>query len=315
MEPRHLTESQARALWERAARLQAEAAARELGAADDGGAPTPDDDGPIAPGYGIEVVRRAAEEAGIAREFVDRALLEMGTDGEARAVDRWADRLLGEGPRVARVERVLRGSPHGVYDALRRVFPQPQFGLTLSGTRGGPPLEGGTLLFDVPGMNAAGTSTPTGPIFDIRYWADIKQIHVRLESLAGDPPSTRLVISAPLAHSRRTHFWAGTAFSAVVGGLAALAGGAVAAAALPATALAVAGTAGVAGIGGLAGMGRMSRPLFRSSMRKGVRGMERLLDAVEVDLQTDGAFTPAPRPLPPGAGSGGSPDLLGQLGL
>ena len=64
-----MTEEEARRLWERAAELQAEADPRGQLSESDGEVPT----NTSSPGYAVDVVRQAALDAGIDREFVDKA--------------------------------------------------------------------------------------------------------------------------------------------------------------------------------------------------------------------------------------------------
>lgn len=321
MDDPKLTEDQARALWERAARLQAEAAARELAA------PATDESSKKQEGasgdYSVEVVRRAAEEAGIAREFVDRALEERTFEGEAPgAVDRWADRLLGDGPRVSRVSGVVEASVEEAFESLRRVLPNAPFGLSLSGTRGGAPLEGGTLVFEVPYYGSAGgVVQSSGPVIDIRHWADLKEIFVRLVSVPveeGAKPRTEIQVWASTAHARRTNFWVGGMAAAVAAAAAGAAGffltGGLLELATASEVLIQLGAGTASGLTGLLGAARGWRPVYRYGQKKGQGGMQRIIDAVRVDLQTGGGFSPAPAPRQVGGGDTLS-GVLNDLGL
>lgn len=321
MDDPKLTEDEARALWERAARLQAEAAARELAA------PSTDEpstsDRSRAGDYSVEVVRRAAEEAGIAREFVDRALEERSFEGDASgAVDRWADAMLGEGPRVSRVTGVVEGSVEEVFESLRRVLPNAPFGFSLSGTRNGAPLDGGTLVFEVPYYGTSGSvGQPSGPVMDIRHWADLKEVFVRLVPVKveeGEDPRTEIQVWASTAYARRVNFWVGGLGAGFVGAAAGLAGflvtgGLVDMAAATELALQL-GAGAASGLTGLWGAVRGWRPIYRYGQKKGQGGMQRIIDAVRVDLQTGGGFTPAPAPRQIGGGDTLS-GMLNDLGL
>ena len=323
MDDPRLTEDEARALWERAARLQAEAAARELAA------PRPESDSdPEEPegrgDYSVEVVRRAAEEAGIAREFVDRALEERALSGEASGpVDRWADRLLGDGPRVSRTTSVLEGSVQEVFESLRRVMPNPPFGFTLSGTRDGPPPEGGTLVFEVPYYYGTTGSMGqiSGPVMDIRHWADLKEVFVRLvpvEVGEAEAPRTEMQVWASTAYARRVNFWVGGGAAAFAGAAAGIAGFLVSGGLLDLAAasevLVQLGAGAASGVTGLLGAARGWRPVYRYGQKKGQEGMQRIIDAVRVDLHTGGGFSPAQAPRQIGGGDGLS-SMLSDLGL
>ncbi len=320
MDDPKLTEDQARALWERAARLQAEASARELSAPATDASSTQDENKPGD--YSVEVVRRAAEEAGIAREFVDRALEERTFEGEANGVvDRWADRMLGDGPPVSRVTGVVEGSVQEVFDSLRRVLPNVPFGFNLSGTRGGSPLEGGTLVFEVPYYSAGTAGQASGPVMDIRHWADLKEIFVRLISEhvgEGEKPRTEIQVWASTAHARRANFWVGGVAAAFAGAAAGAAGflltGGLLELAAASEVLIQLGAGAASGLTGLLGAARGWRPVYRYGQKKGQGGMQRIVDAVRVDLQTGGGFSPAPASRHVGGGDPLS-GMLDDLGL
>ena len=312
MTDRNLSEDQARALWERAARLQAEAAAQDM-------APVAPEAEPAAVGdYTLDVVRKAATEAGIGAEFVEQALQEFAPAGEMpRKSDEWADRLLGDEVRMVRVSRVIDKPLAEVFEAMRRVLPNSPFGLSLTGITGGDPLEGGIMSFEVPnatGMGGSGAATSKA-IFGIRHWADIPEVRFRIRPIHdGDKPErTEIECSASLSHARRMNFWAGVSVSGVLGVLTAAIGGAVAAATLGPAAIALkVGVVGGFGLGGYAGSRRAWRPVYRYGQNKGREGIERLLDAIVVDMQTGGAFTPR---IEPRQEASSPQKLLKDLGL
>lgn len=295
---RQLSEAEARALWERAARLQAEAATRRLptgeAPAEDDGAGSPDT------GLSLETVRRAAIEAGIEPGFVDDALVELDEAGPVRRSDAWADAYLGDtDDRTARVTRVIEAPVDAVYKGLQRVAPRPPFGLELRKIDGAHALEGGTLVFEVPySMTNAGTMSTSGPQMDIRHWADFRELRVQLRSLdvaEGESPRTEVEVTASRAHARRVNFWAGQSIGGAVGAVAAAFGGLIAGnvigAAGAAEALAVLGGGGVTGLGTWFGLSRWWKSVYRYGQRKGEGGLARLLEAIEIDVKTDGAFS------------------------
>lgn len=300
MPDRKLTEAQARALWERAARLHAEASAREPapGDAREGSADSIDEtDGSD---YTVDVVVRSAVEAGIPAEYVERALSEIGqADMNRGKVDEWAESYLGDDTPVLSVRRTIQAPADEIYAAMQRVLPNAPFGLTLAGTDGRPPLEGGTLRFDVPySLSGLGGSSPHQAMMDLRHWADIKEIRIRLVPDASNGDVTEVEIWAPLGNTRRMNFWVGNSAGGVLGGLMGIIGGAVASAVLdPVTASQVAtvfAVAGTSAVGTFSTSRLWWRPLYALALRRGRRGMERLLDAIVVDLQTGGAFTRRP---------------------
>ncbi|NNF26423.1 MAG: hypothetical protein HKN73_04265 [Gemmatimonadetes bacterium] len=315
MPDRKLSEAQARALWERAARLHAEASDRELAPGDAEGAGGDGIDEAQGSEYAVDVVVRSAVEAGIPIEYVERALSEIGqADLDRGKVDQWAESYLGDDTPVLSVRRTIQARPEEVYAAMQRVLPNSPFGLTLAGTDGRPPLEGGTLRFDVPYvLSGFGGSSPHQAMKDIRHWADIKEVRIRLVPGSSDPEVTEVEIWAPLSNTRRVNFWAGIAAGGVLGALFGIIGGAVAAAIVdPVTArqLAAVFTTGATAVGTFSTSRFWWRPMYGIALRRGRRGMERLLDALAVDLQTEGAFT---RRVEPGEGGGSDRGGLDQL--
>lgn len=294
MPDRRLTEAQARALWERAARLHAEASANELAPSGPAGGAADSIDEAEGSDYTVDVVVRSAVEAGIPAEFVERALAEIGqVDLDRGKVDEWAESYTGDDSPVLAVRRTIQAPRDKVYAAMQRVLPNAPFGLTLAGTDGRPPLEGGTLRFDVPyALSGFGGSPPHQAIKDLRHWADIKEIRIRLIPGGAD---TEVEVWAPLGNTRRVNYWVGNAAGGILGGVFGLIGAGVAAAIVdPVTVVQLAtvfGVAGTSAIGTFSTSRFWWRPLYRLALNKGRRGMERLLDAIVVDLQTEGAFT------------------------
>ena len=213
------------AVWQRAARLQAEAArlmedrSRQLaaGAVADEGAPA---DG----GFRVGDVRAAAVEAGIAPEFVALALAEASSpdaDGPASPRgDALAGRLLGTDLRSLEVVRAIAAPPAQVYAAMKRVLPATPFFLILSDTVGDP-LGGGVMVFDVPGMT---TMMGMGGFAYNAYAVDVKHLRFVLRH-AGD--GCELSVAADLRRSvRRNGVMAMISGGLGVGGGAAMGGAA-----------------------------------------------------------------------------------------
>jgi len=301
---RYISPEEADAVWQRAARLQAEAArlmedrSRQLaaGAVADEGASA---DG----GFRVGDVRAAAVEAGIAPEFVALALAESSSpdaDGPASPRgDALAGRLLGTDLRSLEVVRAIAGSPAQVYEAMKRVLPAAPFLLTLSDSVGDP-MGGGVMVFDVPGITATGVS---GFAYNA-YAVDVKHLRFVLRR-APVGTGCELSVGADLRRSvRRNGVVALVSGGLGVGGGAAL-GGAAGLGFLALGALAVLpAAAGAAALGavGAFGYGR----LYRWYVKKLVADLEKLLRAVDVNARTDGAFA---APVVPG--TPGSPAAMG----
>lgn len=297
-----LSEAEAARLWHRAAELQAEAArrleerSREL-------APRSDrSDAASGDGYALTHVRAAAVEAGISAEFVDYAVAELRNErrlAEKRpdAVDRAADRLLGNPPHSAEVSRVISASPERVFQAMQRVFPADPYRLILRDTQGGDLLQGGVLVFEVPAWT--GSEGTTHLSYQARSWANIRQIYVTLTPLDTEPESCEVTIRTPLRHSRRVNFWASAAASGFAGGGAALGGAALGLAAAGAIGIApVLGAALAAltatGLGSVVGGGvaLAYRPLYRYALGRGISALENLLAALDVGIRTGWTVQP-----------------------
>ncbi len=297
---RELTEEEARRLWERAAELQAEAAPGEQ--LSDGDNDVPADT--ASPGYGVDVVRQAALDAGIDPEFVDKALVEVRTEAESGLLDRWADRFLKDAPKWLTVRRTLDISPEETYASLQRVFPNSPYEFNLIGTRGASPLEGGRLIFEVPnqvGFATHGNST----VYDIRHYADILEIEVSLRAVGENGTQTELEITAQLVRSRRVAFLAAQVVGGVASGVGFLIAGFITSGLLGPATVPVLVLAAAGGGGGSLGAGRAFRWLFGWALRRAEKAFKRLIGAIAVDVRTGGAFAPRGDrgALPPGTGS------------
>ena len=224
-----LSAEQAQAVWLRAAQLQMEAASRiearsrkeMLPDAPAGAAPTS--------GYRLADVTAAAAEVGIGDEFVALALAELPSSSAsagAPVLSDWEDRAatvaLGSSQRSVSVSRVIRAAPARVLEALGRIAPGHPFSMRFVETQGGHPLDGGILLFDVPGFLSGTLVSPQGvSMFGYRMeQIELRRVQVRLHALAGDG-GTEVVIYGDLrpgvrANCRFSRWWTGG--SGVIGG-------------------------------------------------------------------------------------------------
>ncbi|MEJ7811038.1 MAG: serine/threonine-protein kinase [Gemmatimonadaceae bacterium] len=309
-----LTEGEAAALWRRAAQLQAEAAQRleqrvrqpELLPSRTG--PTP------AEGYRLRDVEAAAVEAGISHQFVALALAEMpGADGRAVAPgelpdwqERAATRVLGSSERSLSVSRVIRAAPRRVLQAVGRVLQGYAFNLALRDTVGGHPLDGGILVFDIPGMT--GTEGTGYRWTYTRYACYAKQVRVALHPIASDPGACEVVMYVDLRSSARINWKVSASMTGGFGGL-----GAAFGAAFGAKALALAGAAialPAVGLGAVVAGGTVLgyAAMYRWGVRATAREFDRALRAVEADVRSEELFGSQPaHPLPPPRRDGGMP--------
>ena len=190
-----ISEEEARALWHRAAELQAEAA-RRLEERSRQLAPRghPSDTAEVE-GYRLADVRAAAEEAGISPEFVDHALAEARNrtlvEGAQARPSAMAARFLGQPPLTLEISRVIHAPAEEVYGAMQRILPKDPFRLSLIEQHGADPLDGGVLVFKVPAYLA--TLGDQSFAYEMA-WIDLKQLLFSLRRLDTDPPATELTV-------------------------------------------------------------------------------------------------------------------------
>lgn len=306
-----LSAEEARALWERAMELQLEAARRREGA-EDGQALALQD--AAAAGFRLEDVTEAAREAGISPEYMEMALAEQEVTRKRQAWKRGkkgaaARRLLAPQDTAIEVSRIIRREPSAVLRAMQRILPQNPYGLILEDTRGDDPLNGGTLIFKVPSMQAYAA----GATFSMDMaWGTVTHLLFSLrpvEARGEESPSTEVVIRAPLMEHDWQSYWLGLTMSGTLGFLGGGAG--------LATGLALAGAAGLgplalaavalpsllgAGGGGALGVWG-TRSVHRSGIRKSREAVESLLQVLDTNTRTGGGF-----PIPRGNGGSGGPD-------
>lgn len=307
-----LSAEQAQAVWLRAAQLQMEAASRIearsrkelLPDGPEGGVPTS--------GYRLADVAAAAAEVGIGGEFVALALAELPSSSISATPpvlsdfeDRAATVALGSSQRSVSVSRVIRAAPARVLEALGRIAPGHPYGMRFLEAQGGHPLDGGILLFDVPGFLSGTVVSPQGvSMFGYRMeQIELRRVQVRLHALAGDG-GTEISIYGDLrpgvrANWRFSRWWTGGA-GAIGGGLAGAwaAGAGVATGAL--LALPIAGGVIAAGLLGFASY----RYMFGDALRKAIKELDGLLIAIDSDLRTVDVFGVAPPRSFPNARSG-----------
>jgi hypothetical protein len=296
-----LSDEEARRLWQRAAELQADASrvleerSKDLARREDGD----DQDG-----YSVEHVRQAAVEAGISSEFVELALEER-TEGVGGEPTRFQRVILGKERAPLLARRTYEHPAAEVFAAMQRVL--PALALNLVDTRGGDPLEGGWMHFE---LRSSGFNQTDKITFDLYQWADVRELHVRLVSLGDE--RCEVTIRAPMDYARKLTSRVFAAIAPVGGGLlAAISGGVLAAvtgglalAPLAGSLMLAAGTVGAFGagtVGSLAGL----RRLAKSGSRKGQSALERILASFETDVRTGGAFR-----ISGGPPQGGSPPSL-----
>lgn len=262
-----LTDEQARALWRRAAELQA-AAER---ASSQQKALQPVDQGELS----IEQVTAAAEGAGIDPEFVRIAVAERGLpDADALRHDdwrgRWLQRLMRE-PHVIEEERVIQATPAAVLSAFRSVAAAPSYQLMPERVVGEDPARDAVLVYRITKTDSFGSTL------------DFADARVLLVTIRPHERGAVLRLRVPLFRRGVNLFMTGLFATIFGGGGAGLAGGI--AGTLGATALAFAApvAAGVAA-GGAVGVVAF-RGIYRAVDRSARGVLRQLLNAVAVEAE------------------------------
>lgn len=307
---RLLREDQAALVWQRAAQLQAEAAARlerEARKQRSGGfaALTPEAEEPHpasgAPtsAYRLQDVEAAAIEAGISQRFVALALSELPKDpalpvepDEGGARERVGRALLGKIERSLSVSRIIRAPARDVLRSLGRTFQGQDFRLTLKDQIGPHPLDGGILVFKLPEFDSKGSYN--GAFRWLRYGSYAKELRVTLRALDHDPSATEVTAFADLRPGIGSNILTYAGMSAGVTSGVGLGGG-VAAAKLMDVAGAMMGLP--IALTALAGIGvsvAASRAFYRWGLRAALTEIEELLAGIESDLRTTDVFEIAP---------------------
>ena len=290
-----ISEEEARALWRRAAKLQAEAAhrleerSRQL---------APSDPAEVD-GYRLADVRAAAKDAGISPEFVDHALVESRNralvEGVQERPSAMAARFLGQPPLTVEVSQVIHAPAEEVYAAMQRILPGHQWRLSLVDHHGTDPIDGGVLVFKVPDYSHNSADPP------FAAWAGFKQLLFSLRRLDTHPPTTELTVRVSLINGHKLNLWVGGGASGVLASLSGVAGAAVGGAV--GVALGIGGlVAGAAGFlaGGLA-VGWLAmlgwRGVYRYELRRAEKAIRNLIGSIALDIETGGDFS-SPKPLP-----------------
>ena len=307
--PDRLDETQAAAIWRRAAQLQADALHRleetklSLRRAGEPGSDPAD----VTGGYRLTDVAEAAAEAGISRQYVAMALAELprGAQTPVAAMgvsEDEATRYLGTDVRSVGVTVEVPAPPARTLQALGIVLPQSPYELQLRTTVGGHPLDGGVLVFDLPKKSLYAASA--GQQINI-YWMGTHhqllahQVQVTLRPAPGGGPGapehTSVTMTADLRPGVRKNILASKWAAGLLGGGGGFATGAILSkGAAVAASLAVLGPAIAAGaaVVGLSLWGY--RKLYSSTVAKAEREMRQSLEAVASALRSAEVFGTLP---------------------
>lgn len=258
---KRIPEQTARAIWRRAAQLQAEAEHRLEERA--GRIPSrTGTDQEAVDGLRPEDVRAAAEEAGISPEFVQIALAEAAASkAPTTPMGEWdvmgAKVFLGASRRTIEATTTLSARVDAVTAAVLQVFTGHPCLLQADEVAELPASAGRVIVFNVPKFDWSVTANP--PFIEKAAMIGLRQLHVAVRPLQEDPGVCEVVVVGDLHDGMRSRWRLSAATS--VGGSAAgaawglgLAGSALAGAVLVLPALAgaavVSGAAVAAWVGG-----------------------------------------------------------------
>jgi len=290
-----LDESESRRVWEKAARLQAEASSEGGGPPAEGIVVSPRD------GRDVRDVLTAGEEAGIERRFLDAALNEVRSDRVLPAPPRnrhWAARFFGGLLDVIEARQIIEASPEQTLSTLLEQFSAGFFGLSLN-ERIGDPLDSGVLVFDIEGLGSLNKPWLAREVSA----SAVRQVYVSIRELDEAPLSCEVTLRGPIAWSHNTGLVHGLLVTTLTGGIGGTTVGALAAAALGGFLMTPLGltVAGVSAGTGLILGGGLGRNGYRAFCRYGIerarRALEKALvgiavraeqDCVELDRTQDG---------------------------
>ncbi len=311
-----LSERDAMAVWQRAAQLQAEAAHRmERSVHLSPNVATADSTTPTPDAYRLGDVEAAAVEAGISRQFVAIAVAERSAVAQEGAsavapldakTDQRITTLLGTTERSISVSRVIRASPKVTLQLIGRVFTAHPYFLKVRETVNGHPLDGGILRFDIPDLYKAmtdgtltgGALTNSGAMIYRFSQIDMSLLNVTLKARGtAAQPECEVIVSGDLRDGQRKNvkwsIWCAIGTSCGLTGAALPIGfkvlGSLALASLPA--------AGIAALGA-AGAMVAYRASFRSALRKSREELDKLLLALQQNLDSQALFGELPAPVP-----------------
>jgi hypothetical protein len=217
--------------------------------------------------------------------------------------EREATRFLGTEVRSVSVTVELPAPPARALRELGAVLRQQPYELQLRATVGAHPLDGGVIVFDLPGQVMSLSGMTTGHVS--RYWTatrlhlEASQLQVTLRPIAGrvrgTPEHTEVTMTADLRPGVRRNVRASQLSAGLVGGMsglfttAALAKGA----AVVASAAVLGPAIGIATV--LAGTSLYAYRRFYSGALTRVQSeMRQALEAVSSSIQSEAVFGTAP---------------------
>ena len=248
-----IPEEAARAIWRRAAQLQAEAERR----ADENlrRLPVTTERDPLEDGIRPDDVRAAGEEAGISPEFVQIALAEAAASGGSSSPVAPRDIVgpklfLGTTRQSIEATATVPGHVRTVSAAALQVFSGHPCLLQAGEVAELPSWSGRVLVFNVPEFDWAATANP--PFVEKAAMVGLKQLHVAIRPLPGELPACEVVVAGDLSSGARSRWRWSAATSVGSGAIGGVVGASLAGSAITGALLAVPALVGVAAVSGAA---------------------------------------------------------------
>lgn len=302
-----LPDEEARAIWRRAAQLQAEAERR----IEERARQLPPSGGRANDGDGLlpEEVRIAAEEAGIAPEFVQIALAEASASPErVSPVARWdmlgARFFLASTRHSIEVATTVEGRLDTVSSAVLQVFAGHPCLLHAGEVAEFPSSSGRVIVFNVPPFDWSVTANP--PFVEKASMVGLRQLHVAIRPIPEDPSRCEVVVAGDLRPGMRTRWrWSAATYAGAgaAGGVVGvgMAGSALAGALLALPAIVGATVLGGAAVAAWAAGYRYYRHQVEDALKQSLQLVPATSRAMAANL---GAPDGAARDLPPGKREG-----------
>lgn len=288
----------ARAIWMRAAQLQAEAGTRltERYRGEPGGEDVTQSQ--PAGGFSLREVEQVASEVGIGATYVAMAVAELAipasvTRSEATEhQDKTYTRMLGTSDRTISASGVVRSAPRAVLEAIGRVFTGSPYSMRLLDTVGGHPLDGGIMVFDVPLLQMATMAAEGKPMTGFNYrmtQLDVSRLQVVIKPTGAAGGHCEVTVYGDLRPGLRKNWKWDKWIGGMVG-----AGGAVGGGMFGVFALALGGFAALTAGGGALALGGVSLYAYRASykhaLKKGREELQKLIQSLEGNLRAAAVF-------------------------
>lgn len=297
-----VSEEVARAIWRRAAQLQAEAERRleeNLHRIPSGTGTDP----LASSGLHPDDVRAAGEEAGISPEFVQIALAEAAASNApslpmARPDVLGAKLFLGATRHTIEATATVQGSVDTVSAAALQVFSGHPCLLQAGEVAELPSWSGRVIVFNVPKFDWIATANP--PFVEKASMIGLKQLHTAVRPLPVEPTACEVVVAGDLHPGMRSRWRWSAATSVGAGAAGGAAGAGLAGSAIAGALLIIPALLGAVAISGAAvGAWALAYRYYRSQVEEALKQSLQLLPSTARAVAANqGGREPARRDLP-----------------